>query len=306
MDEQSVGISFHLQEDFLKSRYFDRVLHYLSPRSEVSALTRRPIYGLKRRTTGESDPTLADGTGIQWTDATWNPTTGCSKVSPGCKNCYAERLASRLQKMGNPKYRNGFDFTTHSRTLDLPLKWKKPRKIFVNSMSDLFHESMPLDFLKRCFDVMVEANWHVFQILTKRPQRLQSFAQAYGRLPDHVWIGTSVELAMFKKRIDLLRETLAKIRFVSFEPLLGPLGEIDLTGISWAIVGGESGPNHRPVQSDWVKDIRRQCFKQGVAFFFKQWGGRTPKSGGRLLDGREWNQYPSSQGQPMTLPLALQ
>jgi len=208
--------------------------------------------------------------------------------------------------MGNPKYKNGFDFTLHPKTLDLPLNWKKPRKIFVNSMSDLFHESMPFDFLKRCFDVMVEANWHVFQILTKRPHRIQAFAEVFGRFPDHIWIGTSVELAMFKSRIDLLRRTPVRIKFVSFEPLLGPLGKVDLTDISWAIVGGESGPNHRPIREEWVRDIKRQCSEQGVAFFFKQWGGRTPKSGGRLLDGREWSQYPENHVELAELPLATQ
>ena len=241
---------------------------------------------------------------IQWTDATWNPSTGCSKVSPGCKNCYAERLSKRLQKMGTPKYEQGFQFSLHHDALELPLKWRRPRRIFVNSMSDLFHESMPNDFLKRCFDVMRQANRHVYQILTKRPHRMLSFAKGYREIPEHIWLGTSVELAMYKSRIEILKQVPAKTKFISFEPLLGPLGELELDGISWAIVGGESGPNHRPIKATWVREIRGQCESQGVAFFFKQCGGRTAKSGGRILDGREWNEYPISQGFSLELPLA--
>ncbi len=249
--------------------------------------------------------TMGDRTGIQWTDATWNPTTGCSKVSPGCKNCYAERFAFRLQKMGNPKYKNGFEFTSHPEALDLPLTWKTPRKVFVDSMSDLFHESMPRGFLKRCFDVMARADWHVYQILTKRPGRMLDFVQSYGYVPDHIWLGTSVELSMYKHRMDTLRNIPVRIRFVSFEPLLGPLGKLDLRGISWAIVGGESGPGHRPVNAEWIREIRQQCKQQAVALFFKQWGGRTPKSGGRLLDGREWNDYPKQNSVLEELPLLV-
>ena len=248
---------------------------------------------------------MGDKTGIQWTDATWNPSTGCSKVSPGCKNCYAERLASRLKKMGNTKYKNGFEFTPHYDAIDLPLKWRRPRKIFVNSMSDLFHESMPDEFLGRCFDTMEKANWHVYQILTKRPGRMLEFSENYGEVPDHVWLGTSVELAMYKSRIEILKEIPVKVRFISFEPLLGPIGEVDLRGISWAIVGGESGPNHRPIEREWVREIKRTCRKQDVAFFFKQWGGLTPKSGGRVLDGKEWNEYPIIENEGMNLPLAV-
>jgi protein gp37 len=247
---------------------------------------------------------LGDKSPIQWTDATWNPSTGCSKVSPGCKNCYAERLASRLKKMGNRKYKNGFRFTLHKNAIELPLRWSRPRKIFVNSMSDLFHESMPPDFLTNCFKVMEKADWHVYQILTKRPDRMLSFAEDYGEVPDHIWLGTSVELAMYKSRIEILKQIPAKVKFISFEPLLGPIGEVDLTGISWAIVGGESGPNHRSIERAWVREIRRTCKNQGVAFFFKQWGGRTPKSGGRILDGREWNEYPMIGNGGMDLPIA--
>jgi protein gp37 len=241
---------------------------------------------------------MGDKSAIQWTDATWNPSTGCSKVSPGCKNCYAERLAGRLKMMGNPKYKKGFKFTLHEDALDIPLKWNRPRKIFVNSMSDLFHESMKDDFLEKCFEVMTKANWHVYQILTKRPEKMLSFTKRYGKIPDHIWLGTSVELALYKDRIDILRNVPAKVKFVSFEPLLGPLGELDLAGISWAIAGGESGPSFRKVEADWIREIRKQCKKQGVAFFFKQWGGIRPKSGGRILDGKEWNEYPKMNTKP--------
>ena len=248
---------------------------------------------------------MGDKSPIEWTDASWNPTTGCTKVSPGCKNCYAERLSHRLKAMGNPKYANGFDFTLQPAALELPLRWKEPRKIFVNSMSDLFHEWMPDEYLSRCFDVMEEANWHVYQILTKRPERMARFAKQYGKIPDHVWMGTSVELAMYKSRIDLLREVDSRIRFISFEPLLGPIGKVNLNGIAWAITGGESGPRHRPIQANWVRDLRNQCVSQGVAFFFKQWGGITPKSGGREIDGRFWNEYPvfvpQYSGKPVTI-----
>lgn len=235
---------------------------------------------------------MGDKSAIQWTDATWNPSTGCSKVSAGCRNCYAERLSTRLKRMGNPKYQRGFRFLIHENSLDIPLKWNKPRKIFVNSMSDLFHESMPQEFLVKCFEIMIKADWHIYQILTKRPHRMLAFTKNYGKIPDHIWFGTSVELGANKNRIDLLRKVNSKIKFVSFEPLLGPIGTIDLGGISWVIVGGESGPEHRSIKKEWVRDIKRQCREQKVAFFFKQWGGITPKSNGRTLDGREWNEFP--------------
>lgn len=206
--------------------------------------------------------------------------------------------------MGNAKYKNGFRFTLHTSALGLPLKWRRPRKIFVNSMSDLFHESMPEDFVKSCFDVMTNADWHVYQILTKRPHRMLYFAKEYGEIPDHIWMGTSVELAMYKSRIEILRQVPARTRFISFEPLIGSIGKVDLNGISWAIVGGESGPNHRPIDPSWVREIRKQCKMQGVAFFFKQWGGRTPKSGGRILDGKEWNEYPITGNGTIELPIA--
>ena len=211
--------------------------------------------------------------------------------------------------MRNPKYANGFDFTVHSDALNLPLSWREPRKVFVNSMSDLFHELMPDDYLLRCFEVMEEADWHVYQILTKRPERMLKFCKRYGRIPDHIWLGTSVELSMYKWRIDVLREIDVKVRFISFEPLLGPIGNANLKGISWAITGGESGPRHRPIAKEWVRELRRQCMQQKVAFFFKQWGGATPKSGGRTLDGRQWNEYPEFvphySGKPAVVPLRI-
>jgi len=210
--------------------------------------------------------------------------------------------------MHNPKYTNGFKFTLQPTALELPLKWKQPRKIFVNSMSDLFHEDMPYWYLRKCFDVMKKANWHVFQILTKRPEIMQEFAESYGDIPKHVWMGTSVEMSIYKRRIEIVRNIDVKVRFISFEPLLGEIGPVNLEGISWAIVGGESGPKHRPIDKKWVKELRHECRSQNVAFFFKQWGGRTPKSGGRLLDGRTYSEFPTEvpnhSGKPMkTEPL---
>lgn len=194
--------------------------------------------------------------------------------------------------MRNPKYANGFEFTLQPSALDLPLRWKEPRKIFVNSMSDMFHEFMPDDYLVSCFEVMEKANWHIYQILTKRPERMLRFTKRYGTVPEHIWLGTSVEMAMYKKRINILRKVRVRTRFVSFEPLLGPIGIVDLSGISWAIVGGESGPHHRRIEANWIRELRDQFLNQRVAFFFKQWGGHTSKSGGRVLDGRTWDQYP--------------
>ncbi len=236
---------------------------------------------------------MSDHSPIEWTEATWNPSTGCTKISPGCKHCYAERLANRLQKMNNPKYKNGFHFIVHPDALDLPTRWKKPKRIFVNSMSDLFHEEMPIDFLRRCFEVMSFANHHIYQVLTKRPERMLAFVREMGkRVPKNIWLGTSVESAKHISRIELLQKVPVGIRFVSCEPLLGALGQLPLSGISWVIVGGESGPGHRPILAEWVREIRDQCVENRVGFFFKQWGGKRPKSGGRMLDGKEWNQYP--------------
>lgn len=194
--------------------------------------------------------------------------------------------------MRNPKYKNGFKFTMHRDAIDLPLRWNRPRKIFVNSMSDLFHERMPDNYLLECFEVMEKADWHVYQILTKRPQRMLEFSKNYGHIPDHIWLGTSVELGLYKFRINILRKVKVKTRFVSFEPLLGPMGRVNLRGISWAIVGGESGKDHRQIRPEWVRDLRDQCKSKGVAFFFKQWGGLTSRSGGRKLDRKIWSEYP--------------
>ena len=234
---------------------------------------------------------MGDKSTIEWTDSTWNPVTGCSKVSPGCKNCYAERLAARLHAMGNPRYQNGFEVTLHEDQLTLPLRWKQPRKIFVNSMSDLFHEAVPDDFILKAFKIMERADWHLFQILTKRSDRLAELASKLP-WPDNIWQGVSVENADYTSRIDSLLKVPAAVRFISVEPLLGPIPSLPLTGISWVIVGGESGPNHRSIEKGWVRGIRDQCRRAKVPFFFKQWGGATPKAGGRSLDGRTWNEMP--------------
>lgn len=244
---------------------------------------------------------MGERSAIEWTDATWNPVTGCTKVSPGCKNCYAERLALRLQAMGNQRYRNGFAVTLHPDQLTLPLRWVQPRRIFVNSMSDLFHEEIPERFIHQVFDVMAKAHWHIFQILTKRAERLAALAP---RLPwpENVWQGVSVENAHYTWRITYLRKVSSAVRFLSLEPLLGPIPDLELDGIHWVIVGGESGPRHRPMDRTWVRSIRRQCLTAGIPFFFKQWGGRSPKAGGRRLDGRVWNEMPPmSQEEQLSL-----
>lgn len=234
---------------------------------------------------------MGDKSAIEWTDATWNPVTGCTKVSPGCKNCYAERLAARLQAMGNPRYQNGFAVTLHPDQLKLPLIWLRPRRIFVNSMSDLFHEAISDEFIQKVFEVMVRADWHIFQILTKRAERLAALAS---RLPwpRNVWQGVSVENARYIWRVRYLEKIPAAIRFLSIEPLLGPIPHLPLDSIDWVIVGGESGPRYRPVNAKWVREIRNQCIASRVPFFFKQWGGPTPKAGGRVLDGRTWDEMP--------------
>jgi protein gp37 len=228
---------------------------------------------------------------IEWTDSTWNPTTGCTKISQGCKHCYAERMAKRLKAMGQQNYRNGFKLTLHDHMLDLPLRWSRPQRIFVNSMSDLFHKDVPLEFVLRVFHTMLKAHWHQYQILTKRADRL---AELDSQLPwaDHIWMGTSVEDQRVRDRIDHLRGTSAKVKFLSLEPLIGPLPNLNLSGIDWVIVGGESGPKARPVDPAWVREIRDQCLDQRVAFFFKQWGGVIKSKTGRDLDGRTWDEYP--------------
>ena len=234
---------------------------------------------------------MAGNSHIEWTDATWNPVTGCSKVSPGCKHCYAERMAKRLQAMGQPNYANGFEVTLQPHMLELPLEWKRPRRVFVNSMSDLFHKDVPLSFIKKVFSVMRRANWHQYQLLTKRSERLLEVSPLLTWEP-HIWIGVSVENDDYTTRIDDLRKTGADVKFLSLEPLLGPLRKLNLRGIDWVIVGGESGPGARPMNPDWVRDIRDQCIRANVPFFFKQWGGQFKKRTGRVLDGRTWDQMP--------------
>jgi protein gp37 len=234
---------------------------------------------------------MAGDSTIEWTDSTWNPVTGCTKISSGCAHCYAERMAKRLQAMGVHAYRDGFKLTLQPGALEVPLRWKKPRRIFVNSMSDLFHADVPLDYIKRVFDVMVHAPQHQFQVLTKRADRL---AEVAGELPwpVNVWMGVSVENEKVSGRIDLLRQVPAFVRFLSLEPLLGPLPGLNLAGIHWAIVGGESGPGARPIEKSWIDDIRTQCSRQSVAFFFKQWGGTNKGRTGRELDGRTYDEMP--------------
>lgn len=229
---------------------------------------------------------------IEWTESTWNPITGCNKISPGCKHCYAERMAFRLQAMGQPNYANGFNLTLHEHMLEHPLNWKKPQVIFVNSMSDLFHTNVPLNFIQKVFHTMRRAHWHQFQILTKRSERLLELSSQID-WPDNVWMGVSVENEDYAFRIDHLRQTGAKTKFLSLEPLLGPLKNLELRNIDWVIVGGESGPGARPMQPEWVTDIRDQCLKTNVPFFFKQWGGVRKKRNGRSLDGKTWNQMPA-------------
>jgi protein gp37 len=237
---------------------------------------------------------MALGTGIEWTEATWNPVTGCTKISPGCKRCYAERMAERLRAMGQANYRHGFDLTLQPQMLDAPLRWRRPRTVFVNSMSDLLHEDVPAEFIDRVFDVMRRAGWHRFQVLTKRADRLAELAPSLA-WPSNVWMGVSVEKAEYQVRIDRLRSTPAAVKFLSLEPLLGPLPDLDLEGIGWVIVGGESGPGARPMEPGWALDIRDQCVRAGVPFFFKQWGGRHKVRAGRILDGRTWDQMPPSR-----------
>lgn len=236
---------------------------------------------------------MATQSSIEWTDATWNPVTGCDKVSPGCKHCYAERLSLRLQKMGQPKYRKAFSVAVHASSLRDPVQMKKPHMIFVNSMSDLFHDRIPVDFIQRVFRTMEAANWHRYQILTKRSARLLKLDSHLTWHP-HVWMGVSVESDSYRFRIDDLRRTGAHVKFLSLEPLLGPLHDLDLSGIDWVIVGGESGPGARPMEKNWVRDVRDQCISMRIPFFFKQWGGFNKKSAGRVLDGKVWSELPNA------------
>lgn len=236
---------------------------------------------------------MADNSTIEWTEATWNPVTGCTKISPGCDNCYAERMSRRLHAMGNPSYRNGFDLTLQPQILDRPLEWKKSKVIFVNSMSDLFHRDVPLEYIEKVFDVMRRAHWHQFQVLTKRGSRLSRLSSKID-WPPNVWMGVSVENKEHEFRIDYLRNTSAAIKFLSLEPLVGPIPNMNLDAIDWVIVGGESGPGSRVMDKKWVVDIQKQCRKENVAFFFKQWGGFNKKKAGRLLNGRTWDEMPAT------------
>lgn len=245
---------------------------------------------------------MGDGSSIEWTDATWNPVTGCDRVSPGCTNCYALSLARRLKAMGNPRYQvyghpkssgTGFGLTLHHDVLGLPLRWSRPRFVFVNSMSDLFHPRVPREFVRSVFGVMGEAGQHTFQVLTKRPERMAALLAELQPEPlPNVWLGTSIESDAYARRASALRSTPAAVRFLSLEPLLGPLPSLDLTQVDWVIVGGESGVHHRPLDLGWVRELRDRCVAADIPFFFKQVGGRTPKAGGRFLDGRTWDQMP--------------
>ena len=249
---------------------------------------------------------MSDRSAIEWTDASWNPVTGCSKVSPGCANCYAETLSLRFGRSAKPwtPANAAENVVLHPERLGIPLRWRKPRRVFVNSMSDLFHELVPYAYVGRVFEVIARCPQHTFQVLTKRPERMSyvlgprgcGFYAVAGPVPcpqPNVWLGTSIENDRWVARADALRMTAAAVRFISAEPLLGPLPSLDLTGIDWVIVGGESGPGHRPMDIDWGRSLRDQCQDAGVAFFFKQWGGRTPKAGGRELDGRTWDEMPT-------------
>jgi protein gp37 len=243
---------------------------------------------------------VAQSSPIEWTEATWNPTTGCDRTSPGCDNCYALTLAKRLKAMGVDKYQNdgdartsgpGFRLTVHEDALSAPLRWKQPRLVFVNSMSDLFHDEVPEAFVQSVFQVMRDTPRHTYQVLTKRSRRLLRLAPQLD-WPANVWMGVSIESARYRFRVDHLRQVPAAVRFISAEPLLGPLGRVDLTDVDWVIAGGESGPAARPMDIAWGRELRNQCIAAGVKFFFKQWGGRTPKAGGRELDGRTWDDIP--------------
>lgn len=236
---------------------------------------------------------MSQNSSIEWTDSTWNPVTGCNKVSQGCKHCYAERMAKRLNAMGNKRYINGFKVTLHHDLIPLPLRWSKPKLIFVNSMSDLFHKDVPVDFIQSVFGTMVKAKQHIFQILTKRSKRLLEISP-YLPWPTNVWMGVSIENQDVLYRIEHLRDVPANVRFLSCEPLIGSIGELNLDGIEWVIVGGESGPGARLMKHEWVEGIRIACQKQNTAFFFKQWGGIHKKASGRILNGRTYDSLPNA------------
>lgn len=239
---------------------------------------------------------MAQSSAIEWTDVTWNPVTGCTKISPGCDNCYAERFSERFRGVPGHPFEQGFDLTLRPERVSQPLGWRMPKMIFVNSMSDLFHKHVPTEFIDRVFETMEQASWHTFQVLTKRSSRMRNYVNnryTDRAAPWHIWLGTSVEDGSKRSRIDHVRQMNAETRFLSVEPLIGPMGKIDLSGIHWVIVGGESGPRARPMKEAWVTEVRDQCVTASVPFFFKQWGGIRPKSGGRELHGLEWSQYPS-------------
>ncbi len=238
---------------------------------------------------------MAQNSTIEWTNATWNPVTGCTKISAGCDNCYAERFSERFRDVPGHPFEHGFDLMLRPERLEQPLTWKKSKMIFVNSMSDLFHKQVPSDFIAKVFETMERADWHIFQVLTKRSSLMKRFVNARYKdkpVPDHIWLGTSVEDETKRSRIKHLQDTNAEVRFLSIEPLIGAPGQLNLSDIQWVIVGGESGPHARPMQLSWARSVRDQCVEQHVSFFFKQWGGFRPKSGGRELDGREWNEFP--------------
>jgi protein gp37 len=241
---------------------------------------------------------MAEHSSIEWTSASWNPVTGCDRISPGCAHCYAKTFAERFSGVPGHPYEQGFELRFWPGRLELPLRWRRPKLIFVNSMSDLFHEAIPDPYVERVFDVMRRADHHVFQVLTKRHERLAELAPRLD-WPKNVWMGVSIENRRFVQRADRLREVPSAVRFISAEPLLGPLEGLDLSGIDWLIAGGESGPGHRRVDADWLRELRDRCLAEGVAFFFKQWGGRTPKTGGRELDGRTWDEMPTVRGREL-------
>lgn len=240
---------------------------------------------------------MADSSAIEWTDSTWNPVTGCTKLSTGCDHCYAERFSERFRGVAGHPFETGFDLTLRPARLEQPKQWRRSRRIFVNSMSDLFHKTIPNTYIAQVFDTMEAADWHVYQVLTKRSSLMRNFVNRRftdAPAPEHIWLGVSIENTSTLSRLRHLQQTNASVRFVSFEPLLGSLGEVDLSGIHWVIAGGESGPGARPVNVEWLRELRDHCIEQGVAFFFKQWGGRTPKTGGNTLDERQWLEYPDA------------
>jgi len=239
---------------------------------------------------------MSNITSIEWTDATWNPITGCNPCSIGCDNCYAERLAKRLKAMGNPRYTQGFNVVCHDDLVDLPLKWKKPKMLFVNSMSDIFHEDVPDEFIIRLFETMRKAHWHTFQVLTKRPQRLATLQSKLKWAPN-IWFGVTIESQEYISRAEWLKKSGALLKFISFEPLLTEILDFDVSGINWIIVGGESGPKARIIKPEWVRSLRDLAVQNHVPFFFKQWGGRNKKKAGKLLDGEVWNQFPCPANQ---------